>query len=488
MRCHVNVTLGEPQRPEIIEPKLWVGMAWVQAMEDKPAVTPPQLRRVRRIAKQLLEQGEAMVRDEGLSVREDDALAQNGLDQSSKSALSEIKVFEHHQRELYLGINQAEKGGLIDVIRNVDSSQNDYSSKEASNRAIDDVKRWREYLPALTSLRALRFMERLGQPLLAPVSSVRRFFWRIGEIENHRDTEGNNRQINSLVAEWSEQAGMKPALLRSLLRYHSGVFPGLETDGACRKNPRCVECVFKSHCAWVRFNPEAARDDDADLLLTESTGSPLDPIRRRIVQGREHDLEPNELLATMLGSGADGRSALELAEMLIARFGGLHGLESASVEELSQIKGISEGRAVQIRSALEVGRRCARTLLQTGTAISCSEDVWNAYRHRFKTMPQEHFIILMLDVKNRVIGEHIVSKGTLSGSHAHPREVFREAIRQAANGVILMHNHPSGDPSPSSQDHGITMRLEDAGDVIGIKVLDHIILGSDDYYSFKDEG
>ncbi len=316
---------------------------------------------------------------------------------------------------------------------------------------------------------------------------MRRLFWRLGEIETQRDTEANFHQINSLVVEWAEQAGMEPTLLRSLLRYHVGVFPGLENDGACRKMPRCADCAFKAHCAWVRFNPDSAKDDAPDPSQPELTGSPLDPIRRRIVQGREHDLEPTELLAAMLGSGADGRSALELAEMLMVRFRGLHGLESASVEELSQLRGISEGRAVQIRSSLEIGRRCARTLLKTGTAISCSEDVWNAYRHRFKTLPQEHFVILMLDVKNRVIGEHIVSKGTLTGSHAHPREVFREAIRQAAHAVILMHNHPSGDPSPSPQDKGITMRLEDAGDVIGIKVLDHIILGGDDYYSFKDE-
>ncbi len=126
--------------------------------------------------------------------------------------------------------------------------------------------------------------------------------------------------------------------------------------------------------------------------------------------------------------------------------------------------------------------------LAPGDPIRCSEDIWRAYRGRFRNLPQEHFVIVLLDSKNRILRDHIVSKGSLTGSMAHPREVFQQAIRHAASGVILMHNHPSGDASPSREDKDVTDRLKEAGEILGIRVLDHVVLGADDYYSFKDEG
>jgi DNA repair protein RadC len=125
--------------------------------------------------------------------------------------------------------------------------------------------------------------------------------------------------------------------------------------------------------------------------------------------------------------------------------------------------------------------------LRPGEPIACSNDVWRAYRARFLYLPQEHFVIILLDAKHRVITDQIVSKGTLTGSLAHPREVFAAAVRHAAAGIILLHNHPSGDPAPSHDDRSVTRRLKEAGEILGIKVLDHIILGADRFYSFSDE-
>ena len=199
------------------------------------------------------------------------------------------------------------------------------------------------------------------------------------------------------------------------------------------------------------------------------------------------NLADAELLALFLQSAAEG-GGIKLAERLIKKFGGFKEMMSAAPAEFEGIKGIGAGRARQIMAALELGRRLAENPLHPGDAIDCSNDIWLAYRSRYRHTPQEHLILILLDTRNRVMEAKLVSKGTLSGSPAHPREVFKRAVHQSASGVILLHNHPSGDPTPSSEDFAVTKQLADAGRILGIRVLDHIILGDETYYSFKDEG
>jgi len=199
------------------------------------------------------------------------------------------------------------------------------------------------------------------------------------------------------------------------------------------------------------------------------------------------NLDESELLALFFQGPQSGQAPVELAELLLRRFGGLKGIDASSLAELQEFKGIGESKARQIKAAFELGRRLAAQPIQNGEPIGSSRDVYLAFRSRYRHIPQEHFITLLLDTKNRLIETCIVSKGSLNGSLTHPREVFKQAVRHSAAGVILIHNHPSGDPAPSNEDISVTKQLAEAGKILGIRVLDHIILGSETYYSFRDE-
>lgn len=204
-------------------------------------------------------------------------------------------------------------------------------------------------------------------------------------------------------------------------------------------------------------------------------------------------LDTAELIAILLRTGTGGRSAIEIGRELLAQFQSIERLAAASVEELSSVKGVGMAKAVQLKAAFALASRLpatreARPLLRT------PRDVADRLREEMQHFEVEEFHALMLDTKNRLIRDVRVSKGTLNASLVHPREVFREAVRAGAAGVILVHNHPSGDPTPSSDDLRITRELTDAGRLLKIEVLDHIIVGkrdsgrTEDYVSIKEMG
>jgi DNA repair protein RadC len=361
------------------------------------------------------------------------------------------------------------------------------ADRPAERSAAEMVRAWRAALPGLTGLRAWRFAGYLGLPVLVPEAPLRRALWRLGLLEQFPDSPGAPEAVQAVGEKMAALTGLTMPLTAVLLRWlttrngglHGAVWSG---GGWCAARPRCGECPFRPACAWARFHPAGTATPDSERRR------PLEPIRRRIAENHQDQLQDVELLAALLQGGNSGcGGAFELAEALLRRFGGLNQLDRASAAQLAEVRGISQGRALQLKAALELGRRLASRSLQPGDPVSCSEDIWRAYRGRFRHMPQEHFVVVLMDAKNRVIHDHIVSKGSLTGSLAHPREVFQEAIRHAAAGIILLHNHPSGDPHPSGEDRAVTIRLREAGELLGIRVLDHIILGADGYYSFTDE-
>jgi DNA repair protein RadC len=199
-------------------------------------------------------------------------------------------------------------------------------------------------------------------------------------------------------------------------------------------------------------------------------------------------LSDAELLAIILRVGNAAESAVALAERILAEVGGLRYLYDRSEEELSAVKGIGQAKIAQIKSALELGRRLNSLNPEQRPRITSPQDAANLMMSRLRFEEQEHFVVLLLNTKNEVLRETTVSVGTLDMSVAHPREVFRDAIRRSSAGILLAHNHPSGDPQPSPEDVQLTRQLAEAGKLLGIEVVDHVIIGDGRFVSLREKG
>ena len=209
--------------------------------------------------------------------------------------------------------------------------------------------------------------------------------------------------------------------------------------------------------------------------------------RERLYQHGEEALSAQELLQVILGRGVAGESVSVTAQKLITRFGNLKSLSEASLEELSSVKGIGLAKAAQLKAAFEIGRRLTfAPPTANGKELNTPEKVFQLIRSKLKDHSREHFYIILLNTRN--ISLHEISVGTLNTSLVHPREVFAEAIKHRAASIILAHNHPSGDTTPSQQDKELTKRLVDAGKLLCIEVLDHVIVTDSAYLSFKQKG
>ncbi len=211
------------------------------------------------------------------------------------------------------------------------------------------------------------------------------------------------------------------------------------------------------------------------------------PRERLLAKGPEA-LSDAHLLAILLRTGRRDSSAVQVAIELLNRMGGLGGLAACGTEELCAIPGVGPAKAAQLKAALALGRRSLAVPLSTGTRIASSADLYKHFHPLLRDAKHELFKVVLLDAKNAVIKETTVSEGSLTLSIVHPREVFALAVRESAAAVILLHNHPSGDPAPSTEDHRLTRRLVEAGGLLGIRVLDHVIIGDGRYVSFADEG
>ena len=209
--------------------------------------------------------------------------------------------------------------------------------------------------------------------------------------------------------------------------------------------------------------------------------------REKLLKFGKDSLSNRELLAIILRVGTRQISALGLADEVLVHFGSLRNLQEASCEELQAIEGIGLAKAAQILAALELGRR-VQASLKTSSIIRTPKDASDLVMEKLRYLDREVMQLLILDTKNQVIATPLVSVGILDASMVHPREVFKDCIRRSAASVILVHNHPSGDPTPSDNDIKVTDRLRRAGEILGIDVLDHIIIGDNRFVSLKEEG
>ena len=211
--------------------------------------------------------------------------------------------------------------------------------------------------------------------------------------------------------------------------------------------------------------------------------------RERLQKFGVEALSAQEILALILGRGIAGESVMITAQRLLSQFGNLKGIASASVEELSQVKGIGIAKASQLKAAFELTNRL-EDYSESGNKplVKTPDDVVGVVRSRLRGKKKEHFLALLLDTRSQLIKVSEISIGSLDTSIVHPREVFKEAISASAASVVFAHNHPSGDPEASEDDIELTKRLAKAGEIVGIDVLDHIIIGDKKYLSLKREG
>ncbi|MEW6033488.1 MAG: DNA repair protein RadC [Chloroflexota bacterium] len=211
--------------------------------------------------------------------------------------------------------------------------------------------------------------------------------------------------------------------------------------------------------------------------------------RERLSKFGAEALSAAELLAIILGRGVKGEPVTMTSQKLLSRFGSLKGVLSASLEELCALNGVGPAKAAQLKAALEVSRRLeGQGEAGSGATVKGPDDVVREVRAGLKGKKKEHFLVVLLDTRNHVIAVEHVSKGSLDSSVVHPREVFQPAIAASAASVILVHNHPSGDPQPSEEDVAMTRRLASAGELMGIGVLDHLIVCDSGHLSMKAGG
>ena len=209
--------------------------------------------------------------------------------------------------------------------------------------------------------------------------------------------------------------------------------------------------------------------------------------RERIQQLGEPRLSDAECLALVLRTGVRGQPVEQLASRLLREFGGLPGLAAASLRQTAALPGVGPVRASAVAAAFGLARRLAEAAFRPGTAVRSGADVARIVRDSARGSRRESFFAVLLDVRHRLLSLHTVSTGSVDAAPVHPREVFSPAIRDGAAAVVVAHNHPSGDPTPSAEDRQVTARLREVGVLVGIELLDHLVVGAERYYSFAEE-
>lgn len=210
--------------------------------------------------------------------------------------------------------------------------------------------------------------------------------------------------------------------------------------------------------------------------------------RERLIRAGEGALSTSELLAIILRTGTGGESVLDMASRLLSYYGGLAGLARASFAELEAERGMGEAKTSQLKAAIELGRRMLLSSPEDRFLVRSPSDVAQLLMSEMAHLQQEHFQVLYLDTRNRLLGSETVYVGSLNASHIRVAEVFRDAVKRNCAAIIVAHNHPSGDPTPSPEDVEVTRQLVAAGNLLDIEVLDHLIIGQQRFVSLRERG
>jgi len=330
-------------------------------------------------------------------------------------------------------------------------------------------------------LKRIRHRTSDGQPLqLDEDPEALRMLRRLGVVKaSTRARARAAEEAKRFLEDAARSGGPEPAVASVLVRaFASGVY-GVVAEPTCGDAPRCDECPLSKMC----------RERNSPSRSGREYGPGEGPSERLAEQGPEA-LSSEELLAVLVGGGTRAKEAeaADICERLLRERDGLRGLAAARVSELAGPNGLSARGARAVAAAMELARRWASEPRAVGHSFRTAADFFTHYRLRLRDLRKEVFVSILLDQKNRFLADDVCSEGSLTSSIVHPREVFRLAVRESAAAVAFVHNHPSGDPAPSGPDREITARLADVAKLVGIRMLDHVIVGDTKYFSFAEEG
>ncbi len=342
--------------------------------------------------------------------------------------------------------------------------------------------------PSLRQLHAHKWLIAMGYPCGRPDSLRRRWLGRMGLMKMDNATPTSRVREETLAAmERLAQAVQSPLAEVDLIleAFTNAGDMDFRHSALCTRIPRCHLCPLRNHCPF--FREGLAEDDSRQRHLSKVMRKGSQP-RERLEEYGARALSDEELLAILLRTGSGGANVMDVATKLLKDADGLEGLARMSIAELSAQKGIGRVKAITIQAALELARRRGNAALLERHPLTNSRAIYRYVASRYVGKTEEEFEVIPLDVKLRPINTITVSKGTINQTLVHAREAYKQAIRESAHSVIFVHNHPTGDPSPSREDFIITRRLVQAGEILGIRVHDHMIIGKGCYYSFSDEG
>ena len=342
--------------------------------------------------------------------------------------------------------------------------------------------------PFETTVRLVRELadEYLGSREIRPVSEdtpawprnagARRMLHRLGILRSAEATLANRRRMAALrMALDTRNDGDDDLFWERLRAYYDP-----DADGAvCLKQPDCPRCDLRAICKHY-----AKRPTIKDL-------PPAQRPRERLMEAGPEALSDAELLAIIIRSGTRDLSALDLARRLLVEYHSLQRLAQVTPQELarnSNLTGIGPAKAAQLGAVMALAARMKASPFIQGDRFSSSRQIYEHYHERLSSLEQELFICMLLDTKNRLILARETSRGGQNSSPVDPRTIFKDAVRHSASAIIFVHNHPSGDPSPSRDDERLTARLKEAAELLEVRVLDHVIIGRGDYFSFADHG
>ena len=320
---------------------------------------------------------------------------------------------------------------------------------------------------------------------------LNQFLIRYGFLDAGDSPEKREQNFQRLLVQLERSTGDARGVIGAWLHAFASGEAGILDMPICGERPQCGTCPLCAQCHYMATGARTGRISGKALerqLATdsESTGSHSE-VHSAIHPAQPVSPETAELLAFTLSAGTGGAGAVAHAEALLKTFGGLRGLFHASAKEL-RAAGLDAKSAARLRSVVQLCQLWSQQDNLRGQSFTAAKDFFEHYHLRLRDLKKERFYTVCLDQKHRFIGDEMVSVGTLTEAIVHPREVFAPAIRLRAAAVAVLHNHPSGDPGPSKADRQLTDRLKEAADLIGIRLLDHVIVGDGKFFSFAEEG